>query len=102
MEGPGKDIGEGLSKRIKAISHEHLLQVMTTPSCTNCPEVVMATQKMSTLNRGIQAEMYDLAKYPEYKNKYNIMAVPCMIIDGEQTVFGKHTLEELVEIIEKA
>ena len=102
VAGPGKDVGEGLANHIRAIGKEHLLQVMTTLSCTNCPEVVMATQKMAAVNSGIQAEMYDLAKYPEYKTKYNIMAVPCLIIDGEQTVFGKHNLEELVGIIEKA
>ena len=61
----------------------------------------MGTQKMVTLNPNLQAEMYDLAKYPEYKSKYSIMAVPCLIIDGEQTVFGKHNLEELVDILEK-
>ena len=101
VAGPGKAIPEALEARIKALPGKHLLQVMTTLSCTNCPEVVMGTQKMVSLNPNLQAEMYDLAKYPEYKSKYNIMAVPCLIIDGEQTVFGKHNLEELVDILEK-
>ena len=100
VAGPGKNIGEALENRIRAISGPHLLQVMTTLSCTNCPEVVMGTQKMAAVNSSIRAEMYDLAKYPEYKAKYNIMAVPCLIIDGQHTVFGKHNLEELVGILE--
>ena len=101
VAGPGKAIGEALENRIRAIPGEHLLQVMTTLSCTNCPEVVMGTQEMTTVNPGLKTEMYDLAKFPEYKTRYNIMAVPCLIIDGKHTVFGKHNLEELVGILEQ-
>ena len=101
VAGPGKDVGQALVDRIKAVKGQHLLQVMTTLSCTNCPEVVMGTQKMAAVSGDIQAEMYDLAKYPEYKTKYNIMAVPCLVIDGEHIVFGKHNLEELVGILEQ-
>ena len=101
MAGPGKDVGAALEGRVRALPGGHLLQVMTTLSCTNCPEVVMATQKMAAVNPGLQAEMYDLAKYPEYKKQYNIMAVPCLIVDGKHTVFGKHNLEELVGILEQ-
>ena len=101
VAGPGKAIPEALEARIKALPAGHLLQVMTTLSCTNCPEVVMGTQKIASLNPGVQAEMYDLAKYPEYKSRYNIMAVPCLIIDGTHTVFGKRNLEELVDILEQ-
>ena len=101
VAGPGKAIPEALETRIRALSGSHRLQVMTTLSCTNCPEVVMGTQKIASLNPGLEAEMYDLAKYPEYKSKYNIMAVPCLIIDGKHTVFGKRNLEELVEILEQ-
>ena len=101
VAGPGKNVGEALEKRIKALPGGHLLQVMTTLSCTNCPEVVMGTQKMASVHPGLEAEMYDLAKYPEFKKQYNIMAVPCLVIDGKQTVFGKRNLEELVEILEQ-
>ena len=101
VAGPGKDVGQALEQRIRAIPGKHLLQVMTTLSCTNCPEVVMGTQKMAALNENLQAEMYDLAKYPEYKKQYNIMAVPCLVIDGRHTVFGKHNLEQLVDILEQ-
>lgn len=101
VAGPGKNVGEALENRIKALPAGHKLQVMTTLSCTNCPEVVMGTQKMAAVNPGLEAEMYDLAKYPEFKKQYNIMAVPCLVIDGKQTVFGKHNLEELVGILEE-
>lgn len=100
--GPGQKLGERVVDRIKAIEGRHLLQVMATLSCTNCPEVVMATQKIASVSERIDAEMYDLSKFPEIKEKYQIMAVPCLIIDkGEKVLFGKKGIEEILETVEK-
>ena len=61
----------------------------------------MATQKIASISDTIDAHMYDLAKFPEIKEKYNIMAVPCLIIDnGEKVLFGKKGIEEIVENIQ--
>ncbi len=99
--GPGQPLGDALKARIQALG-THTLSVMATLSCTNCPDVVMGTQRIAALNPGITAEMYDLSKFPEIKTKYNIMAVPCLIVDGTETYFGKQTLEGLVDIVEKS
>ncbi len=99
--GPGQPIGEDLKARIKNLKGQHTFSVMATLSCTNCPDVVMGTQRIAALNSNITAEMYDLSKFPEIKTKFNIMAVPCLIVDGKDTYFGKQTLEGLVAIAEK-
>ncbi len=100
--GAGKNsVGENTRQRIRGLQHKHLLQVMATLSCTNCPEVVMATQKLAAISDTIEAEMYDLSKFPELKEKYNIMAVPCLVIDeGKEVLFGKKGVEEIVGILE--
>lgn len=100
--GPGQPLEDGLRSRIAALGKEHTVQIMTTLSCTNCPDVVSGTQHIAALSEGISAWMYDLAKFPEYKDQYGIMAVPCMVVDGEETYFGKKSMEELVEILEQA
>ncbi|MDE6699415.1 MAG: FAD-dependent oxidoreductase [Acetatifactor sp.] len=100
--GPGQPVEEGLQSRIAALEKTHTVQIMTTLSCTNCPDVVSGTQHIAALSEGISAWMYDLAKFPEYKEQYGIMAVPCMVVDGEETYFGKKSMEELVEILEQA
>ena len=100
--GAGQNIGTNTVQRIKDLKQKHLLQVMATLSCTNCPEVVMATQKIAALSDTIEAEMYDLSKFPEFREKYSIMAVPCLIIDeGKEVLFGKKGVEEIVGILEK-
>lgn len=98
--GSGQVIEGSLKGRIQRLQDSHTLQVMTTLSCTNCPEVVMGTQKIASLNENIKAQMFDIAKFPELKEKYKIMAVPCLVVDGEHVYFGKKTLEEIVEIVE--
>ena len=101
--GAGKNsVSENTQQRIRALKQKHLLQVMATLSCTNCPEVVMATQKIATLGETVEAEMYDLSKFPEFKEKYSIMAVPCLVVDGgKEVLFGKKGVEEIVGILEK-
>ena len=42
-----------------------------------------------------------LNHYPEYKEKYNIMSVPCTIIDRKKVIFGKKSFEEIVTFIEE-
>ncbi len=88
-------------QRIETLEKSHKLQVMATLNCTNCPEVVIATQKIAALSDKIDAEMYDLSKFPDIKDKYSIMAVPCLIVDdGEKVLFGKKGVEEILEILE--
>ncbi len=103
VSGKGQSLGGSMENRIRALPHRHVLQVMTTLSCTNCPEVVMATQKLAALSDKIEAEMYDLSRFPEIKEQYSIMAVPCLVIDeGKSVLFGKKGIEEILGILEKA
>lgn len=99
--GPGQQVDDALLARIHALKTPHILQVMTTLSCTNCPDVVMGTQKLAALRGDVQAEMYDIAKFPELKEKYRIMAVPCLVIDGDQVHFGRNGLEQILSLVEK-
>lgn len=100
IAGPGQKISTAVENQIRKIEKKHTLKVLATLSCTNCPEVVMATQKIASLTPLIEAEMYDLSKFPHLKEKYKIMAVPCLIIDEEKMFFGKRNLENIVELLE--
>lgn len=72
---------------------------MVSLSCTMCPELVMAAQKAATLSDNIEAEMIDLMHYPELKEKYQIMSVPCMIINDKTIHFGKKGISEIATLI---
>ena len=99
--GPGQPIDEEVLKKIRSIHRPVKMKIAVSLSCTMCPELVMATHRMAIENPNIEAEMFDLAHYPEIKEKYQIMSVPCLIIsdNGKETIhFGKKTLAQLTEI----
>lgn len=60
----------------------------------------MGTQKIASMSEKVAAEMYDIAKFPQMKEKYRIMAVPCLVVDEEKVFFGKRSLEEILGLLE--
>jgi thioredoxin reductase (NADPH) len=65
-----------------------------------CPELVMAAQRIAALNEEVTAEVYDLTHFPEIRDKYNVMSVPCLVINGGETVtFGKKNIRQLLELL---
>lgn len=46
------------------------------------------------------AEVYDVNHFPAWKDKYNVMSVPCLMVNG-RTLFGKKSLQQLVGLLEE-
>lgn len=99
LAGAGQPIDEKLKEQILSIEKEINVKVMVSLSCTMCPEVVMAVQRVASLSDRVTGEMVDLMHYPELKKKYKIMSVPCMVVNDSQIYFGKKNLEEVVGIL---
>lgn len=95
-----KAIDDGLLQRIKQLAPKKL-QVMITLTCTMCPEVVQACQRMAFENTGLETEVIDINHHLDIKDKYQIMSVPCLVVDGEHVHFGKKSLDDLVSLLEK-
>lgn len=102
VSGPGQKIDEQIVERIQKIDGINGLniKILVSLSCTMCPELVVAAQRMATIGKNITAEVYDIRHFEELKDKYNVMSVPCMIINDEEIFFGKKNLEELVDLVE--
>ncbi len=100
--GPGQAVSPETAERIRRISRPVQIQVLVSLSCTMCPETVMAAHRAATLNPLITAEMFDLNHFPELREQYAVMSVPCMIINSGKPVFGKKNLDQLAEILEGA
>lgn len=50
----------------------------------------------------MRAEAYDVAHFPELRDHYGAMSVPCIVINrgGEQTVeFGKKSIPQMLDLI---
>lgn len=97
--GPGQALDADLLEQIRAIDHPVDMQIMVSLSCTMCPELVTSAQKIASLNPLVRAEIYDLNHFPERKEKYHVMSVPCMAVNHDKIVFGKKNIAQLLELI---
>lgn len=101
VAGPGQQTDPAIVEALNNINQDINIKVMISLSCTMCPEVVMAAQKAASISPHVTAEMIDLMHYPELKKKYQIMSVPCMVVNDEDVFFGKKSLEDVVGILQK-
>ena len=97
--GPGQAVDEAILAAIRAVDKPVNIKIGVSLSCTLCPDVVAATQLMALKNPLIEAEMIDIARFPEFRNQYSIMSVPAILVNDTRLLFGKKSLEELLEIV---
>ena len=45
------------------------------------------------------AKAYDVNLFPELRERYKIMSVPCLIINKAKAAFGNKTLAQLPELL---
>lgn len=98
--GPGQQLSKEEADRIKNIEKPMDIQVAVSLSCTMCPTTVMSAGRIAAENEMVKARTFDLAFYPELKERYQIMSVPCMIINQQKVEFGKKSVEEMLSILE--
>ena len=102
VAGPGQPLGDDLIERAKSIASPLSIMILVSLTCTMCPETVLASQRLASLNPAVRAEAYDVAHFPELRDHYGAMSVPCIVINrgGEQTVeFGKKSIPQMLDLI---
>ena len=98
--GPGQALDEESRAAIQAIQKQTDLQILVSLSCTMCPELVTAAQRVAAENPNITAQVYDLNHFPDLREKYQVMSVPCLVVNsGEQVSFGKKSIRQLLELL---
>lgn len=96
--GPGQAIGEEQLAAVKALRGNKKLQVVISLSCTMCPELVMAAGRLAVENDGIETDVFDINLFPELREQYKIMSVPCLIYN-DKVSFGKKNIDELLQLM---
>ena len=103
VAGPGQPLGDDLIERAKSIASPLNIMILVSLTCTMCPETVLASQRIASLNPAVRAEAYDVAHFPELRDHYGAMSVPCIVItraDGTQRVeFGKKSIPQMLELV---
>ena len=103
VAGPGQPLGDDLIDRSRSITDPLDIMVLVSLTCTMCPETVLASQRIASLNPAVRAEAYDVAHFPELRDHYGAMSVPFIVItraDGTQQVeFGKKSIPQMLELV---
>ncbi len=97
--GPGQALDDMTRQKIAAIHEKTDLKILVTLSCTMCPDLVVAAQRIAAENRNVTAHVYDIRHFENLKNQYNVMSVPCMVINDDQVQFGKKNLAQILEFL---
>ena len=98
--GPGQPIDDKTRERIKAISKPTDIKVLVSLSCTMCPDTVVSAQHIAAKNENVTAEIYDIHHFEEIRNRYNVMSVPCILVNDTSVSFGKKNINQILELIE--
>ena len=97
--GPGQPLDEDIQEKIAAIKTPADIKILVTLSCTMCPDLVVAAQRIAAENPNVSAHVYDIRHFETLKNQHKIMSVPCMIVNDESVFFGKKTIGQVLELI---
>ena len=101
LAGPGQAVDQDLLQEIKAFDKKTNIKVVVSLSCTLCPDVVVASQRLAIENKNIETEMIELSLFEEIKRKYRIMSVPAIIVNDEKVHFGAKKMNEILDLINK-
>ena len=97
--GPGQALDDIVKEQIAGIKEKTDLKILVTLSCTMCPDLVVAAQRLAAANPNITAHVYDIRHFENMKARYNVMSVPCMVINNEKVSFGKKNLSQLIALL---
>lgn len=97
--GPGQAVEQEVIEMIQTIKKPVEMKIMISLSCTMCPELVTAAQRIAAESEFVRAEVYDLNHFPDLKDRYQVMSVPCMVINDREPVFGKKNIRQLLDMI---
>ena len=97
--GPGQMLDDEARRQIAAITNKTDIKILVTLSCTMCPDLVVAAQRIAASNPNVTAHVYDIRHFEKLKNQYNVMSVPCMVINDDKVSFGKKNVLQILEML---
>ena len=99
--GPGQALDDSTRQQIASITKSAEVKILVTLSCTMCPDLVAATQRIAAENPKVTAHVYDIRHFENLKNQYKVMSVPCLVINNNQVFFGKKSIHQIIELLKE-
>ncbi|MCL4373947.1 MAG: thioredoxin family protein [Candidatus Marsarchaeota archaeon] len=79
---------QSTKEKLKSISKPMSIKVFVTPTCPYCPRAVRTAHQFAMENKNIRAEMIEAMEFEAMSNKYEVMAVPKIVINDTVSFEG--------------
>lgn len=99
--GRGKPLEPEIRERIRGITRPVDLKILVTLSCSLCPETVIAAQRIAAENPHVTAHVYDAAHFPDLRERYQVMSVPCIVVDDREAFFGRKNIAQILDLLKE-
>ena len=89
-------------ERLASLTQPLSIQVFVTPSCPYCTRAVHTAHMLAVASDNITAAMVMAPEFPHLANRYDVMAVPKVIINEKISFEGAVPEEEFVNFLMQA
>jgi glutaredoxin-like protein len=97
------DLDQTTKDKVKGVQKDIHIQVFFTPTCPYCPIAVRTAHQMAMENpQRIKADAIEAAEFPGLIDKYEIQAVPTVVINEEIQFEGALPEDEFADQIMEA
>lgn len=97
------DLSEEAKSKVREIDSDIHIQVFVTPTCPYCPSAVRIAHQMAIENPDhIKADAIEAAEFPHLVSRYDINAVPTIVINDDIRIEGALPEEDFADQVTRA
>lgn len=96
------ELSNKLTEEIMKIDKPVNIKTFVTPSCPYCPVMVFTSYQFAMINEYIESEGWEVTEFPTVSARYDITAVPKIVVNDEVEWEGLVPPEYLLERIKEA
>ncbi len=79
-----------------------VIEIFVSPDCPNCAHAVRAATQLAASNEHVRVTLIDVTEFPQRAADIGVRSVPLMIVNGEFSLVGAISAEQLAEAITAA
>jgi glutaredoxin-like protein len=96
------DLPKNIVDELKEIDGDINIKVFITPSCPYCPKMVSTSFMFAMVSENIDAEAWESIEFPDVAQKYQVSAVPKVVVNDKISWEGLVPPEYLLKHIKEA
>jgi thioredoxin reductase (NADPH) len=100
VAGGGQPVDNWTKKKLTKLKKNSDLKIFVSLSCHHCAATVIGAQHLAAMSDKLTATMIDANLYPDLVEAYKIERVPMVVINGEKTLMGEKSMEDLAAILQ--